>query len=175
MNQSTVAAPNDVTPMRTPEQVGLVARETRNGALGNALIALVVVWLLFNRQSAIPVLGRAGSAFGFVPGTFMFTLGISIGLTLALRSKVRKGAVAPLALAQAGPGRLLPRNLVLRALTLAVLIELLFVPATFALLTWLAPPTLGLGATLALNVVYFIVLSVVVVPVVAWRALADTA
>lgn len=158
----------------TEQHWRVVRRELITGAIANAVIALIIGWLLFGGQVQVPVLGTDGGAFGILPGTFLFTLALTIGLTLSVRSRVRKGMV---------PRRLtdrdssveasLPGNVVLRGLMLALIAELALVPVTFALLAWLAPHDWSLAAVLTFNVGYFVLLSSLVVPVVVWCALRD--
>lgn len=153
----------------------VVRREVLTGVIGNVVIAVVVTWLLFRGRPDIPVLGRSGAVFGIVPGTFMFTLGMTIGLTLGVRRRVRRSEVARLIPGQGPPGLAwLPRNVILRGLLLAVLAEALLVPLTLALLAAFAPSSWQFAGALAFNAAYFAVLSALVVPVVAWRALADS-
>ena len=158
----------------TAQHRQMVRRETLIGVLGNAVVALIVVWLLFGGSGPIPVLGTDGGAFGVVPGTFMFTLGMTIGLTRSVRGKVRRGRVQQLAPeATSRLARALPQPLIVRALTLAVAAWLCLVPLTIGLLAWLAPPDWSLGYVLAFNVLYFTVMCLLVVPTVVWRALCD--
>lgn len=152
----------------------MVRRETLIGVLGNAAIAAIIVSLLFASRGEVPVLGRDGALFGIVPGTFMFTLGMTIGLTLTLRARVRKGLVPRIPRGSSpAPGAALPRNVVLRAVLLGAIAELCLVPPTFALLWLLAPPTWSFPVVLAANVAYFATLASFAIPVIAWRALAD--
>lgn len=154
----------------------LVRNETLIGVVGNGLIAAIVVSLLYAAQQRIPLFGRDGGAFGLVPGTFMFTLGLTVGLTLTIRGRVRKGRV-PRLLGGAGfsLGAGLPGNVVARALLLALIAEFCLVPVTLGLLWLVAPREWSFHAVLALNVAYFMLLAALVVPVVAWRALRDEA
>lgn len=154
----------------------MVRRETLIGIVGNGVIAAVVVSLLYASRETIPVLGTDGAVFGFLPGTFMFTLGLTIGLTLTVRSRVRKGLVPPLGAGGASgwPAALpLPRNVLARAVMLGAIAEACLVPLTFGLLWLFAPRDWSFAAVLGANVGYFVLLATLVVPIVAWRALED--
>lgn len=153
----------------------MVRHETLIGVIGNGVIAAIIVSLLYASRQSIPLFGRDGGAFGLLPGTFMFTLGLTIGLTLTIRRRMRRGQVPRLG-READPaivGRSLPGNVIARALLLALLAEVSLLPLTFGLLWLLAPREWSFPAVLALNAGYFMLLAALVVPVVAWRALRD--
>lgn len=154
--------------------VSMVCRETLIGVAGNGLIAAGVVAWLFRGQQQIPVLGRDGAVFGIVPGTFMFTLGMTIGLTLTVRSRLRAGKLSRLEqpLKQSCVERL-PSNVFLRATMLALAVEICVVPLTLLFVALVAPPQWGVTAAIGFNILYFVLLSGTVVPIVAWRALRD--
>ncbi|MCL4791039.1 MAG: hypothetical protein KJ040_03205 [Gammaproteobacteria bacterium] len=153
----------------------MVRKEVLLAVLGNAVVAVIIVWALYGGEDLIPVLGTDGGAFGVVPGTFLFTLGMTVGLTRTIRSRVRKGVIAALPLSEApGIARRLPQNLLVRGLLMALSAEICLVPATIALLSWLAPDTWSFGAVLAFNVAYFAGLCLLVLPAVLWRALCDS-
>ncbi len=172
--------PGSVGGTRAPGNAGLVARrlvirETAVAVLVNALIAIVIVWLLFRGSASIPVLGPQGGAFGVLPGTFMFTFLLTIGLTLALRRRVRAGTIVRSeGEVTGGLARRLPGPLLARALVLALAAEVLLVPATFAVLAAFAPASWSYRTVLVFNVAYFAVLSLLVVPLVVRRALLDS-
>lgn len=153
----------------------MVRKEVLLAVLGNVVVAVIIVWVLFGGEELIPVLGTEGGAFGVVPGTFLFTLGLTVGLTLTIRGRIRKGVIARLPLSEAPSlARRLPQSLPLRGLLLALAAEICLVPATLALLSWLAPATWSFAAVLAFNILYFVLMCMLVVPTVVWRAFCDS-
>lgn len=153
----------------------MIRREAVVGAIVNSLVAVIVVWALYRGRAPVPVLGTDGGAFGIIPGTFMLTLLMTIGLTMAVRGRVKAGAVSRIERWQAGVGARLPANVVLRAVTLAGSAWVCCVPVTLALLATAGPAAWSFAAVMAFNVVYFALLSLLVVPVMVRRALADPA
>jgi hypothetical protein len=152
----------------------MVRKETLIGVVLNIVVATIIVGLLYWGEEPIPVLGTSGGAFGIVGGTFMFTLGMTIGLTLTVRGRLRKGLLPRLPLsALPAFSQRLPQPLFVRGLALAVGAWILAVPVTWFLLGALAPTHWSFFATLAFNIVYFVTMCLIIVPYVVWRALSD--
>jgi hypothetical protein len=157
----------------------MVRNETVANTAITILLAAAIVWALFHGRAAIPALAPPpGGIFGLLPGTFNFTLLVTIVLTLVVRGRVRKGRVGRWAPGRAVPLRWLPANVVLRGLALAALATLAFVPATYLLVragigTGVLPAEWSFGAMLLLFCAYFGLLALWVTPVVVRRALAD--
>ena len=159
---------------------GLVRKETIINTVVTAVIAAVLSWVLFRNQADVPALASPpGGIFGILPGTFNFSLLVTIGLTLVIRGRVRGGSAARLAPADGSQvGSSLPANVVLRGLLLALLATLTFVPVAglavwTAVRTGLVPSSWTLADMLLFYVVYFVVLSLVITPIIVWRALRD--
>ena len=169
-----------VDPMLAHEQRQLIRKETIANTLATAVIAALLTWLIFHGREAIPVFDAPPyGLFGILPGTFNFTLLVTLALTLITRARVRRGQVSRIEGAQA-PSLIaaLPGNVLLRALTLALSAVLFLAALTFALV-WLVihagllPPRWSFAGIMALFVLHFVVLSLLVTPVVVWRALQD--
>ena len=158
----------------------LVRKETAINTVITAVIAAVLSWVIFRNQADVRALTTPpGGIFGILPGTFNCSLLVTIGLTFVIRGRVRRGAAARVAPADGSQlGASLPANVVLRGLVLALLATLTFVPVA-TLAVWTSVRT-GLvlsswtfaGMTLFF-VVYFVILSLVITPIVVWRALRD--
>ena len=155
-----------------------VLRETLINTLLTAVIAAALSWLLFQGREHIPALGPVPDGiFGIIPGTFNFTLLVTIGLTLSIRARRRRGTAPRLASIR-GAVAALPSNVVARALALAVLLSVLLTPSGYGLVevmirSDLAASTWSFLGITCFFVVYFCLLSLIVTPLVAWRALAD--
>lgn len=168
------AAPANAAAMAPPEHARMARRETLTCMLVNAALASAIVWVLYRNVSPIPLWGPAGGVFGFLPGTFMFTLLFTAAITLVVRGRVRSGAIRRLGESEGpGLGAMLPRNVALRALALALACTIVLVPLAFGLLWLLSPAQLSFGTVLALNVAYFVLLAAVVTPIAVWRAMRD--
>ena len=161
-----------------PQRVQLVRRETTTNALVTAVLAALISWLLFRGRTGIPAIGGGTDGiFGIIPGTFNFTLLVTLVLTLVTRGRVRRGAPNRLP-AQGLLARALPDNVLLRSLMLAFLLTLTLVSLTYAagltaIRTGVLPPTWSFAGLLLFYVVYFVALALIVTPIVIWRALSD--
>ena len=158
----------------------LVQKETAINTVVTAVIAAVLSWVIFRNQIDVRALATPpGGIFGILPGTFNFSLLVTVGLTLVIRGRVRAGAaarVAPADGSQVGSG--LPANVAFRGLVLALLATLTFVPLAglavwTAVRTGLVPSSWTLAGILLFYVVYFVFLSLVITPIIVWRALRD--
>lgn len=164
----------------TAPQAAMVRKETIGNTIATAVIAAILTWAIFRGQSAIPVWVKApGGIFGILPGTFNFTLLVTIALTLITRRRVTKGLYGRVAPQDGNQrGRSLPSNVLLRGVVLGFVATLIFVPIA-AGAVWLAtragllPAVWSFEGMLAFFVMYFVALSWIVTPVVIWSALRD--
>lgn len=162
------------------EHAALVRRETINNTVATAVIAALITWLLFRGQKAIdPLSSPPGGIFGILPGTFNFSLLVTIALTLITRGRVSRQALRPLAAHEGvGLGSWLPHNALARGVLVAACLTALLVPTTYIAvrlvtnLEWL-PQTWSLTGMAVFFVCYFVLLSLLVTPLVVWRALHD--
>lgn len=158
----------------------MVRKETEINTVVTAVIAALLSWQIFRGQHSIAAINPpVGGMLGILPGTFNFTLLVSLALTLITRRRVHRGLFRRLALHERNYlGTQLPRNILARSLLLAVLATLVFVPATVGAVWavvragWISPNWSFLGMALFF-VVYFVILSMVVTPIIIWRALGD--
>jgi hypothetical protein len=173
MPATTTAAPAPADPDAT------VRTETLANTAITVVLAAAIAWLMFRGQSQIEALAPPpGGIFGIVPGTFNFTLLVTIVLTLVIRGRVRRGRAQRWPAGRPLPATWLPRNVVLRGLAFAAAMTLTLVPATFLLVrggiaAGVLPAAWPFGAMLALFCAYFGLLAYLVTPPVVRRALAD--
>lgn len=154
----------------------IIRRETISNVIASAVIGGLIAWLLFRGATAIePFAKPPGGVFGIIPGTFNFSLLVTVVLTLILRRRFRGG---PAFETGSGSKRQLPANVAVRGLVLAAGATLLLVPATM-LLIWLGtragllPATWSASGMIAFFVVYFVLLTWVLTPVIVKGALND--
>ena len=158
----------------------MVRRETIGNTVASAVIAAALTWLIFADQTATPALAAPpGGIFGILPGTFNFTLLVAVALTLITRRRVGRGQCRRAQVDEGvRVGVSLPGNVLLRALTLAGIVSAVLVPLTY-LLVWAGirfgwiPQEWPFVGMLVLFVGYFVLLSLIVTPIVVWRALRD--
>lgn len=141
------------------DAVQYVRRETGVGVIMASVLTVLVFFVVFGGLAEIPTWGRSGWVFDFVPQSFMIALmGTLIPGVLAQR-KLRAGVVMSL------PGTMrLPRNLVVRALILAVVSAVLGT-ALVAVVTFAAQQeSLAFGVALMLKVAYGALLAALITP-----------
>lgn len=145
-----------------------LAIESAISIVPNALVSALFVWLIFRGADTIPLWGTQGVAFDLLPTTFMLTLMTTIALTLIVRARRRKGLPA------ATPGSLgLPRNVVLRAVALALLLCVVFVPATVLVLGLVWDADWSYDQMMVFKIAYGISVGLVATPLVVLAALRD--
>ena len=163
-----------------PSHAAMVRKETFANTVATAVIAAVLSWAIFRGKTSIVALAPPiGGIFGVLPGTFNFTLLVTLALTMITRRRVSAGVYRRLGAGEgAHLGARLPANIILRALTLAALATVVFVPVG-AGLVWGAtrigalPVAWSFAGMLLYFVVYFSALSMAVTPPILWRALRD--
>jgi hypothetical protein len=169
------------TATATPaDAAAVVRRETIANTVATAVIAALLTVLIFRGRDLIPAFeAPPGGIFGILPGTFNFTLLVTLVLSQVIRARVRRGG-APRAPRVAGllRGAWLPSNLLLRALLLAAVATVLLVPLSAGLVRGLVglgvlPEAWSLAGMGGYFVLHFVVLSLLVTPPVVWRALQD--
>lgn len=146
----------------------ILATEAAVSVVPNAVVSALFVWLVFGGHGPIPLWGLHGLAFDLVPTTFMLTLMTTIALTLIVRARRRKG------LAGAAPGfPPLPRALPLRAVALALLLCLVFVPLSVLLLRLGWSGDWSYGRVMAFKIAYGVAVGLVATPLAVLAALRD--
>jgi hypothetical protein len=144
--------------------------ETIISAVINAVVSALFVWIVFHGLKNVVMWGPNGLAFDLVPTTFMITLMTCIALTLVTRKRMRKGIVPHLS----GPRVFqLPKNAILRGLTMAVVATVLLVPATVGILIAANAAPMAYGHVMIYKIVYGALLGLVVTPVILINALKD--
>ena len=157
-----------------PEHAAMVRKETIANTIASMLIAVALSWLLFNGRCALPALDAPPRGiFGIFPGTFNFTLLVTIALTLIVRRRTRLGLIS-----RCARSNRLPANVLLRGLLLASVATVLLAPVSMLLVQtgirggWL-PALWSLPGMTVFFVLYFALLSLLITPVVVRRALSD--
>lgn len=141
------------------DAVQYVRRETGVGVVMASVLTVLVFFAVFGGLAEIPTWGRSGWVFDFVPQSFMIALmGTLIPGVLAQR-KLRAGVVMSL------PGTMrLPRNLVVRALILAVVSAVLGTALVAAVAFAAQQESLAFPVALVLKVAYGALLAALITP-----------
>ena len=158
----------------------MVRKETVLNVVVTVVIATLLSWAVFRGETRIAAFAPVpGGIFGILPGTFNFALLVTTALTLITRRRVRAGLYRRLDPGEGMRlGAALPRSVLLRALVLAAIATVIYVPvgsglAFAAIRVGLIPGIWSFAGMLAFFVLYFVALAVVLTPVVLWRALRD--
>lgn len=127
-----------------------VFKESAISAVINALFSIVFVFLIFYPASHIAVFGADGLVVDAIPQSLAITFMATLIPTLVTRSRKRKGLVT------ASPECItwLPKNAVLRALTLAIIIALITVAGHFAVFSLLAIESVSFNTAAIAKVIY---------------------
>lgn len=146
-----------------------IATEVAISALINGALSLLAAWLVFGGREAIEAAGPRGFAMDFLPQTFMVALMSTLVPTWLTRRRVRSGQLERVP----WPVSRLPRNAVLRALSLALASTAVLGLAAMMLSPAVWTGSLLLPGLLALKVAYGVLLSVPVTGFALRAALAD--
>ena len=146
-----------------------IVTETLISMAVNAAFSAGFAFLIFGGQSEIGLWGSSGLALDFAPQTFVVALMSVVVPTALARRRIRSGVLVR----HSGASSRLPRNLLLRALLVAVL-------ATFALggvatlvLAISEPDPLAFAAVLPLKIFYGALVASVVTPLALRAAMLD--
>jgi hypothetical protein len=150
-------------------------REALIAAGINMVIGTAVTCFMFGRLVHVPVWGAGGLVVDTIPSTLVPVAMMTLGLSSGMRRGIKSGKVPQL---PAGFRRwalieMLPANLILRSLTLALAAAAIAVPLT-ALGYWATGAvTLPFGRALALKLVQFALEGLALGPVVVLRVLQE--
>jgi hypothetical protein len=145
-----------------------IRKETYISVAINAVMSLLIFLAVFDVRRPVQTWGMGQWVFDFLPQSFMITLMTVLVPGALARQKLRSGTLAP-----APHQSILPRNLVLRAVTMAVASAIIGT-AIVASLVWLMG-TEAITPTYAaiLKVAYGTALALIVAPLSLRVALAS--
>jgi hypothetical protein len=153
----------------TPSIRGYVVRETLISVVINSLLSALFVWLAFGGVAAVAVWGEGGLAFDFIPQTFMISLMSVLVPTLLTRKRRRAGAVD-----RCEPVLpWLPRNVILRAVSIAIAATLVFSSAGAFTLAAAIPGPVPILTVAAFKIAYGALVAVIVTPLGLCIALGE--
>lgn len=149
-----------------------IARETGIGLVINTALSIAFALLVARGRAAVPLWGVDGVALDFVPQTFMLAVATTLAMTLTTRKRLRRGEVMPLPLDQAGLLARLPRNVMARAVLIALLLTIVLTPLCAGMLSLLDVTAVPLSAFLVMKALYGAALTLVAGPKIVRAALA---
>lgn len=148
-----------------------IRSETRVSMAINTVISGLFAWFPFQGVSTVPLWGGMGMVVDLLPTVFMITLMTANIETLLTRKRVRSGELAAMPV----PPRWqwLPRNVLLRALVLGLLMTALLVPLMTALFLVTGIESLPYPVFFAYKLVFGALLALLITPIILRRALGD--
>lgn len=143
------------------------------GGVINLALNAAIGWALARTRSVVPIYGPGGLVGDSAVTAFLVALLVCLILTPLVRGDVRRGRVPAATGASSAIGRLLPKNLMLRALTLGVVATAVVTPLVmlglglFGVSLVSVPTFVGFKGVLAAAVAF------VVAPLATYRALGE--
>lgn len=165
----------------TEDQQKAVKSETRLAIALNVVISAFFAWLVFPKTGEIAMWGASGMAFDLLPTTFMILFMTTLALSLVTRRRIKAGAIAPIDLEDAPndfsglAAKRLPRNIPLRAVTLAVGACVALIPFLVGALTLVGAASMNFPTFAAFKMAYGAFLGLVFTPIILLSAMAATA
>lgn len=145
------------------------------GMIPNAILSGIGTFFIFRHLALVPLWGKQGMAFDFAPTVFLITLGQLTVCTLLTRKRVRAGVIPAIGVSRRRiPAlRMLPHNVVLRGLIVAMLATIVLPPLSIAAMLALRIEALPLGIFVTFKTVYGPVVGLVTAPIIYLAALTD--
>ena len=157
-----------------PEHRQAVRTETIVSIAINSLIPAAIIWFI-EAHPPQTLTGEQGILGSMLPAAGLATLLMTLVLTNIVRARVRKGSLPALdwPSAERGAMRFIPRNLILRAVALALLALVLLVPAGLVVVTLIDVLPLTKVGFLMFNLIFGALVGLVMARFVVLPALAD--
>jgi hypothetical protein len=154
---------------------GRLIREALIAAGINMTIGAGVTCFLFGRLVQVPVWGAGGLVVDTIPSTLVPVAIMTLGLSTGTRRGLKAGKIPklPVDFRRWRPIEMLPANLFLRSLVLAVAAAAIAVPLTAIGYGVMGAVTLPFGRALALKLVQFALEGLVLGPIVVLRVLHE--
>jgi hypothetical protein len=153
----------------TPAQRRYLLSELLVSLLVNSLLSVLAAWVVFGQRESVVLWGGDGLAVDFLPQTFMVALMSTLVPGWLTRRRVQAGKIASL---DAPPQRL-PRNLLLRALLVAVLATFGFGGIAILVTSAVWAGALPTGSVILFKVLYGAMLSIPITRFGLLAALSD--
>ena len=157
-----------------PQHRAAVRNETVVSIAINSLVPAAIIWFL---EASPPqtLTGEYGILGSLLPAAGLATLMMTLVLTNIVRARVRKGALPALDWPKAERGAMafIPKNLILRAIALALLAIVLLVPAGLIVVALIKILPLTRVEFLIFNLVFGALVGLVMARFVVLPALAD--
>jgi hypothetical protein len=154
----------------------LLLEQGVGAAVFNFFLNGAIAWLMFRTQDVVPLWGQQSIAGDTLGTSLLLPLITCLVVTRLARGHVRAGKVAPLGWTRDTHATLawLPRGTVARAFVLALCCTVALAPITLSVLALLHVAHLGLWRFILFKASYAAAAALVVTPVVALWAIAET-
>jgi len=144
-----------------------IRRETGVSIVINSVLSLLFFLLVFGMRDPIPTWGMGQWVFDFLPQSFMIALMSTLVPGFLTAKKLHAGQIAPIDYRSS-----LPRNLIARALVLAIASAAMGTALVAGIVTITGVEALPHLAALVLKVIYGALLAILVTPLGLRAALA---
>ena len=157
-----------------PEHRRAVRNETVVSIAINSLVPAATIWFV-DASPPRTLIGEHGILGSMLPAAGLATLMMALVLTSIVRARVRNGSLPALDWPQVERGAMawIPKNLILRAIALALLALVLLVPVGLLVVTVIGILPLTKVGFLIFNLIYGAAVGLVMARFVVLPALAD--
>lgn len=153
-----------------------LAQETIVSTAFNALLPTAVIWFL-NVAPPQTLVGSRSILASLIPPAALGTFAMTLIVTMMIRTRVAKGGLPAFdwPRGERGRYRFIPKNLLLRAITLAIMAVAILVPIGFAVVAATGILPLTKFGLLIFNIVFGAAVGLLMTRFVVLAALADGA
>lgn len=161
----------------SPEHRKYILADFAFGAIPNALISAAAAYLIFRHSALVPLWGAQGIAFDLAPTVFMVTLMQLIICTVLTRNRIQAGAVPAIGVSRRNIPilRMLPNNVVLRGLVVALPTTVILLPLSIIAMLALEIDSMSLSIFVVFKTACGPAIGLVTAPIVYLAALSDMA
>ncbi len=151
------------------EHKSYIIKETAINSVVSGLLSVFFAWMLFSNVEIIELWGTSGLAADFFPQTFVITLMSVLALGFITRKRVASGSVLPLENGKS----MLPGNIIIRSLFVAVVVTIVSAPVAIFILSIAWNDSMTLSSIYLVKGFYGFMIAMAVTPTALRTALAD--
>lgn len=141
-------------------------KETITGMIINAILSGIITFFMFRSQEEIMLWGKDGLFFDLIPTIFCMTFCMSLGMTLATRTRILKGKApaAPWQRKEHTVFRFVPGAVLFRAFVFAGLAVLVLLPPSTGLLMLLKDFPIGFKEMVGFKIFFGALIGLLLTP-----------
>ncbi|GAB3113879.1 hypothetical protein G8770_14625 [Aestuariicella hydrocarbonica] len=153
----------------TPTQIQYLVQHTLISVIISCAIGVFFVWLVFGQQDAISLWGTKGLGIDFLPQSFMIAFMGVLMPSLITRKNLQANKIEPLETRTIK----LPKNVIVRALTLAFCAMFIGSSIATLVLSFFLNGPISLTATVILKTIYSALVAIAVTPLALMATLQE--